>query len=387
MSAVLSSGRGRASAAIAIPHAPLRVVLNGRFLTQQATGVQRYARETVLALDRLLERDADLRARVAPELAVPRGAAPLPLEHIGMRVVPRLRGHLWEQLALPAAARGAYLVNFGYSGPIAKRRQLITLHDAAVRAVTHSYTWRYRLLHESLVRLLARRVDTVMTVSRFSRAELARRYDIRCGLLGTEGWQHAVAHAGADATLAKFGLPAHRYLLAIAGPAPHKNLALIERALARLDAFPFTCAIVGAPPPRVLRVQPAAGAGVRLLGYVSDAELSQLYRNAAWLVLPSLYEGFGLPAIEAMGNGCPVLAARAGALPEVCGSAALYFDPRDPGSLAALLRRVAAEPALRPAMAARAFARLKRFSWDANARVLADHLLAQARGQRTGVVT
>jgi glycosyltransferase involved in cell wall biosynthesis len=91
-----------------------------------------------------------------------------------------------------------------------------------------------------------------------------------------------------------------------------------------------------------------------------------------------LYEGFGLPALEAMGNGCPVLAAHAAALPEVCADAALYFDPHDPASLAALLQQVARAPALRSAMVAKARARCARFSWAANARILVDHLLGAA---------
>jgi glycosyltransferase involved in cell wall biosynthesis len=77
-----------------------------------------------------------------------------------------------------------------------------------------------------------------------------------------------------------------------------------------------------------------------------------------------------------MGNGCPVLAARAASIPEVCGEAALYFDPHDAAALAALLRRVAAEPALREQMARRASAQLERYSWAANARILAAHLRA-----------
>ncbi len=114
--------------------------------------------------------------------------------------------------------------------------------------------------------------------------------------------------------------------------------------------------------------------GLRRLGTVPDDELSALYRQAACFVLPSLYEGFGLPALEAMANDCPVLAAHAASLPEVCGDAALYFDPHDPSSLAAQLSRLATEPPLRHELAAAGKARLRHHRWAHNARILLDHL-------------
>lgn len=375
MSGVLA-GEGDPIRVGAMARAPARVILNGRFLAQVATGVQRYARETVQALDRLLDASVALRAQLAIELAVPRRAASIELRHIRVRVVPWLAGHPWEQIALAWHARGGYLVNFGYSGPLAKRRQLITLHDASVRAVAHAYAWRYRLLHDALVAVLRRRVDAVMTVSQFARAELAQRYGIADALLGTEGWQHGLAQGDGADTLRKFGLRARGYLLAVGSQKRHKNYALLERALAQLDDFPLTVAVAGAADIDIFRDRAGASRHVRRLGYVSEAELGHLYRNAAWFVFPSVYEGFGLPALEAMANGCPVLAAHAGALPEVCGDAALYFEAHDPAALAALLRRVARDPALRIALIERGRARLAHYSWDANARILAGHLLS-----------
>ncbi|HEU0204383.1 MAG TPA: glycosyltransferase family 1 protein [Burkholderiaceae bacterium] len=353
---------------------PLRVVFNGRFLTQVPTGVQRYARESLRAFDRLLDEEPRLRAQLVCMLAVPRGAAPIELAHIRVRVLPLLSGHLWEQLALPWCARGDYLVNFNYSAPVVKRHQLITLHDASVAAIPHGYSWRYRLVHETLVRVLRHRVHTVMTVSRFSSGEIAQRYGVHHALVGMEGWEHSVAAGDGAATLRKYRLEANRYVLAVGSDKPHKNFEVLDRALALLNGFPFTVAIAGATDLAIFRhARPSQH--TRLLGYVSDVELADLYRHAAWFVFPSTYEGFGLPALEAMGNGCPVIAARAASIPEVCGDAALYFDPHNAAALAALLERVAREPELRTSLRAKARARLARYSWADNARILARHLL------------
>ena len=122
---------------------------------------------------------------------------------------------------------------------------------------------------------------------------------------------------------------------------------------------------------------------MKLLGFVPDEDLNVLYRHAQWFIFPSLYEGFGLPPLEAMANGCPVLAAQAASLPEIYGDAVLYFDPNDPASLAARLRDVMTRddaPALREALKHRAAERMAIYLWDANARILLDRLV------RTGIV-
>jgi glycosyltransferase involved in cell wall biosynthesis len=144
-------------------------------------------------------------------------------------------------------------------------------------------------------------------------------------------------------------------------------------------------AVVGADDARVYQgIEPLSSDAMRLLGHVPDGELNVLFRHAAWFIFPSLYEGFGLPPLEAMANGCPVLAARAASIPEIYGDAVLYFDPHDPASLAERLREVttrADAPALREEMKHRAAARMAIHLWDANARILLDHLVA------TGIVT
>jgi glycosyltransferase involved in cell wall biosynthesis len=109
------------------------------------------------------------------------------------------------------------------------------------------------------------------------------------------------------------------------------------------------------------------GSGVRLLGRVTDAELRALYENALCLIFPSRYEGFGIPPLEAMWCGCPVLAARAGAVPEVCGDAALWFDAEGPATPAAALLRLLEDHSLADGLRAAGRARAQMYSWDAAA--------------------
>jgi glycosyltransferase involved in cell wall biosynthesis len=353
-----------------------RVVLNGRFLAQVQTGVQRYAAETLLALDALLVDRPDLWARIDFVLAVPDEAQSLPLKATRRVHGAGAGGHLWEQWPLLRFSHGAYLVNFNYSGPLLKRHQLVTVHDATVRAMPEAFTRSYRWVHNVMVALLGRGAHSVMTVSEFSRDELKRWFGLRRDdiLVGREGGEHAVHTADDAAVLRKHGLEAGRYILGVGSVKPNKNYGLLGRAMRLLPDYPLPVAIAGAKDIGIFRDASALPDGFRFLGFVPDPELAALYRQAAWFVFPSLYEGFGLPAVEAMANGCPVLAARAASIPEVCGDAALYFDAHDPAELAAVLRQVSSQPELRERLVAAGRGRLARYNWRANAQILLEHL-------------
>ncbi len=361
-----------------------RVVFNGRFLTQVQTGVQRYAAETLRALDGVLAADAGLRGQFDFVLAVPAGRATqlLPLRHVRLVELGGGSGHGWEQGALWWFSRGAYLVNFNYSGPLLKREQLVTVHDATVKVMPGSFTRSYRWVHNLMVAVLGRTARDLMTVSAFSRDELARwfglaRQDI---LVGREGGEHAVLAADDAAVLKRHGLQCGQYILGVGSVKPNKNFGLLGRAMGLLPDYPWPVAIAGARDIGIFNDDTVLPDSFRFLGFVPDAELSALYRHAAWFVFPSLYEGFGLPAIEAMAHGCPVLAARAASIPEVCGEAALYFDPHDARELADLLLRVLNEPQLRDALRARAPQQLQRYNWVANAQILLEHLQLRLAG-------
>jgi len=268
------------------------------------------------------------------------------------------------------------LVNFNYSGPVAKRHQLITVHDATVRAMPGCFSRSYRLVQNAVIAMLQARVSGLMTVSEFSARELAKHYGItRRIAVAREGWSHALAAGDSAAILARYGLEAGKYLLLVGSIKPNKNLDVVARALA-LAPVPWTVAVAGESDGRIFRDARQPGEQLKLLGYVPDEDLGALYAHAAWLLFPSLYEGFGLPALEAMANGCPVIAADAGSLPEVCADAALYFDPRDAGALAALLAGPARDPALRERLRRAAERRLAHYTWAANGRIVLSEILA-----------
>jgi glycosyltransferase involved in cell wall biosynthesis len=344
------------------------ITLNGRFLTQGLTGVQRYAREMAAALDALAGRGE------APPLRLlaPPGAEGLEaFAHLAPRHVGRRGGQLWEQLELPRAAEGL-LLGLGNTGPLLARRQAVVIHDAGVFDTPGSYSWKFRLWYRLLQRGLAARGARILSVSHFSAGRIAHHLGLDPARIGVtwEGGEHILRAPADAAVLARHGLPPGGYALVVGTGAAHKNLAALGHARAALAGAGAVLAIAGAKDAAVFRAEGRPPEEVRALGRVSDAALRALYENALCLLFPSLYEGFGLPPVEAMWCGCPVVAAPMGAVPEVCGEAALWFDPARPESLGEAVARLAAGPALRQGLIAAGRARAALFSWDAAARRL-----------------
>ncbi|PZP32064.1 MAG: glycosyl transferase [Roseateles depolymerans] len=352
------------------------VAINGRFLAQTPSGVQRFALELVRALDRQLAGHAE-RGAPAVELLVPDDAASLPaLDAIRVRRVAGRGGHLWDQLLRRHCSPETLLVNLANGGCVLRGNSLTVLHDAAVYRTPANFTWAYRSLHRLLGRLLALRAR-IATVSAFSRDELCQvlRLDGRRVPVIPNAWEH-LAQVQPDAGIvARLGLTPGRYFLTIGSPAPNKNL---QRAIAgfqqlgladehlvivgRLDRAVFGAGLAE-PPPQVLTP-----------GRLSDAEVAGLLAQARALVFPSLYEGFGIPPLEAMLYGCPVLASDIPVVREVCGPAALLFDPWQPAAIAAAMRRAIAEPDLLRQLSERGSAQLQRYSWQHSARLLLEAL-------------
>ncbi|MDE1149989.1 MAG: glycosyltransferase family 1 protein [Azospirillaceae bacterium] len=374
------------------------IYINGRFLNQRQTGVQRFARQTVQAIDHLLDQPTHQSLRDHVVLLVPAGMEDVTpvLRNVRVQAGGRFRGgYAWEQLDLPRLATDGVLLNLCNLGPLAKRRQVVVVHDATPRVSPESFSLPFRLAYRVLVPLLGRVARGIVTISDFSRNEIAQWYGIPANriTLCSEGGDHILDVTADRGVLDRNGLAAQGgltnrpYFLAVGVGSANKNVDLVIQAFEKAALDGVRLVLTGK---RDTRVHPAAGVqavaaasdSLCPVGHVSDGELRALYENALALVYPSRYEGFGLPPVEAMTCGCPVVISDQEALIEVAApketGAALVCGMDDADGLALLLRRLATEDLLRRQLSVRGRTRAGRFLWSHTAKNLLDRCLAVA---------
>jgi glycosyltransferase involved in cell wall biosynthesis len=290
------------------------------------------------------------------------------------RALSHRAGHAWEQVVLPRRAAGAAaLLCPANLAPLAFARNVVVIHDAAPLRHPGWYSRGYAAVQRRLLPRVARSALHVITVSEFSRAELRELLGLADVSVVPGGVDAAFRpEADADAARAALGL-ARPYVLCVASHTGRKNLAALVPAARALAAEGVDVAVAGGPRPQF-----AAERGLealRVLGPVPDALLPGLYAGAEAFALPSLYEGFGLPVLEAMACGAPVVAADTSALPETCAGAALLVPP-DGAAFRDALARLLGDRAERERLRAAGLARAAQFSWEATARRV-DALLAE----------
>lgn len=320
--------------------------INGRYLAHRVTGVQRYAREITGRWGEPFE------------LIRPWSRARGPL------------GHLWEQTDLVRRAAGGLLWSPTGTGPLAVRQQVVTIHDCAFLDRRQGFSRLFSAWYGWLVPRLARRVARIITVSEFSRERIVDRCRVPASRIevipnGVSAHFRPQSEQAIAAVRRKLDLP-ERYLLCVGSLDPRKNQQrLLEAWTAVADALPdWELVMVGAAN-RVFRRSPLTAAPrLRLTGYVDDADLPAVYAAAELFVYPSLYEGFGLTVLEAMACGAPVICSNVASLPEVAGDAAVQVDPTDRDAIAAAIRDLAGDPALRQQLRTRGLRRAQQFTWD-----------------------
>jgi glycosyltransferase involved in cell wall biosynthesis len=345
--------------------APFVVAVEASRLARERRGI---GREVWALLPRLLRQREHLRlvllirrSRDEAEIATRLAALGAPLDRVSFHPrwrLDRCRADLfwypWN-VALPAPRRGTVVATIQDVAPL-------VLPDPRRRKLLKNLRWRRRY------RFTAKRATLLIAISQFTRDETHRVLGfptsrMRVTLLAADDLVVPAAERDAEA-LARLGVRSP-YVLAVGAADRRKNLGLLERAMPRVVATNPDATLVLAGPRRSVVADPA---WQRTLGFVSDDDLVSLYRCAHALIAPSSYEGFGLPPLEAMQLGTPVIAARASSLPEVGGTAAVYVAQDDDAALATEIRRVLDDDAHHAALRAASLAQSRCFSWDDTAR-------------------
>lgn len=285
-----------------------------------------------------------------------------------------MRGHAWEQAILPLRAWGRWLWSPSASGPLAHERQVVTLHDVAFIDVPHYFSSNFVRLYSNLIPRLVHRVAKVVTVSEFSRQRIAAAFQLDPAAIAVipNGVDRSFRPCTPDEIATarqELQLPA-RYVLLQATSDRRKNLAgsLAAWRLAQERLDPEIELVVSGHVGRSHVFGPAGGTErpprTRMIGFVPDRLMAPLMAGADAFLFPSFYEGFGLPVVEAMACGVPVITAGVTATAEIAADAALLVEPHDPQAIADAIVRLAGDPGLRGRLVTAGFERSARYCWD-----------------------
>jgi glycosyltransferase involved in cell wall biosynthesis len=354
----------------------VRIVIDYRPALRARTGVGEYIHQAVRALATNGDDDITLfssswKDRPATELT-----ADLPNLHVvDQRIPVRALNLAWHRLGWPpveAVAGGDYDIAHSPHPlllPSRSAAQLVTIHDLHFISHPERTLREIRRDYPALAGTHARRADRVIVSSRFAAGEVQRRFNV-------EAERIAICPAGApDWDNHGPGGDASGYLLFMGTLDARKNVGGLLQAYGQLlarSARTPKLVIAGGSGPDAAKwlediAEPPLAGHVEYLGYVAADRREELFRGARLFVLPSFEEGFGLPVLEAMASGVPVITSNRGALPEVVGDAGLMIDPDDTAALSAALERIVTDPALRETLAQRGADRARQFTWKRTA--------------------
>lgn len=347
------------------------IYINGRFLTQPLYGVNRFAYEITCGL---IDWGLDLTV-ICPrqELNSAYDITKFPIIRYGFS-----KSHIWEQFSLPFFFIGKQdylLINFTGLGPISISKKFVTIHDLAFVENPSWYSKTYVLLYKYLTPLSVKTSKHVLTVSNFSKKEIVNR-------LGTAENRISVIYNAADVNNVENDnilreLPS-KYVLAVSSIDPRKNFDRLVRAFSLIPNINLMVVGGGCHVFNNVKIDTSLP-NVKFLGRVSDAELTSLYKHATAFVYPSLYEGFGIPPIEAMTYGCPVVASDIEVLHEVCADAAVYVNPYEEENIAKTIEMVCNDKDTQNELRKKGFDNIKRFNWKKSAIVLRDTIERYAK--------
>ncbi|MES2268534.1 MAG: glycosyltransferase family 1 protein [Bacteroidota bacterium] len=322
----------------------MAIICNTRCLNATLTGTQRYTQ-------RILESFPGEVIRMAPPAGISRGVI----------------GHLWEQAILPGKLKNNLLWSPSNSGPMLVSKQVVTIHDLVTVDHPEWFNKKFTIWYNYMLPILCKKATHIIAISEFTRQRLLELYRLPESKI-------SMIYNGADLPLpvldnAAMQLPFKRYVLSLGSLEPRKNIPLLLNAWeAILPKLPDDVGLIVVGANGNSKIFKDAGIThipnrVHFTGHVTDAYITQLYKNAMFFVYLSAYEGFGLPPLEAMALGTPVLAGNKTAMPEVVGEAGLLVDINSRSECENALLRLVDDEKLRADLAAKGTEQCKKFDW------------------------
>ena len=350
---------------------PDTVFINGRFLTQKLTGVQRHAYELSKHLIPLLN-DATV---LVPNEKVNKS---YDTEDWQVQKIGSLKGILWEQIELPLflsrQKNKPLLLNLTNTAPLYYSNQVISIMDMTTFINPSWFTKKFSYYYQWLIPKIARKSKMIFTISNNSKKDIIQytrvvENKIKVLYCGISDIFSSTTISNTD-IVCRLGLKDRVYIIAVSSLDPRKNFKCLIEAFLEINSE-VLLVIVGSKG-RVFENEALAQLNLNsekiiFTGYIQDEELKELYRSALCFIYPSLYEGFGIPPLEAMASGCPTIVSNTSSLPEVCGQASLYVDPYSKQSIIEGIMKMLQSKSIRINLIDKGFENVKRFSWKATA--------------------
>ena len=339
------------------------IYINGRFLSHPMTGIPRFSYEMCMALHTL---GVHFTVVAPGEIQT---CYPIPFNLIRYG---KLKSHGWEQIELyrfVKSRKNPLLISFSGLGPVFYKNHITTIHDVAFMRHPEWFSRGYNTIYNCMTPLVARSAKKILTVSHFSKQEIVECMDIRPDKI--EVVYNALSQKVCGGENKESGPAAdEKYILAVSSHDPRKNFTRIIEAFKKLSIPGLKLYIVGSVS-KIFNKEDFSGIldeNIRVLGHVSDEALAEYYRRASLFVYPSLYEGFGIPPLEAMSNRCPALVSDIPPLREVYADSVLYCNPLDSDSIAGGISIALNDEALRETLIKKGMERQSLYSWIESAK-------------------
>jgi glycosyltransferase involved in cell wall biosynthesis len=358
------------------------IYINGKFLIQKLSGIQRHAIELIKAIDLCISENKKF-SNLNLIILIPSDSNidPYNFKSIKIKKVKILfNKFIWEQVQLPLLSYKKKLLNLTGSSPAFKLNQNCTYADMAIFESHKAYQYKYVLFYRFLFKFQSLVIKKIYTISNFSKSRINSILNIpneNIIVLGCSA-EHMLNSISDNNIFKKIGIK-NKYYLCVGSNNINKNISLVLKLFTSNYYFDdFKLVIVGNFNIKIFSNDtniPIDSKNIIFTGEISDSELKALYENAIAFIFPSIYEGFGIPPVEAMYCNCPVIASNIDVLNEVCGSAALYFNPYSESELFYSLRQVYSDSLIRSNLIKLGSIQARKYSWKSSALSILDDLV------------
>jgi len=341
------------------------IYIAARFLTQPITGVQRFGIELSKAIKKLNDYHNYNITFISPKNVLHKEIA----DFFGTIIIGNLKGHLWDQISLLRFLKSKgnpLVINFSNTLPVFYKNKIVTIHD--IIPFKYPVNYKYKKYYNIILPLMVKNSKHILTISEFSKKEIASYF-------GIDENKISIIYNGVNEKFKPKKLQKKtKYILAVSSLAFHKNFIKLIEAFSYLKTKNIELYIIGEPNIKVFGKD-----SIKILNYIKNAEnikfwrridddtLIELYSNALCFVYPSLYEGFGLPPLEAQACGCPIVISDIPVFKEIYEDSALYFNPLNPYDIADKIDQVINDENLRNTLIEKGFENSKKYKWEKSA--------------------